>query len=984
MVRAVTVDPKKLDTLVDIPEFLSVSEKQKEDIKEQVKDLPSSPFPFSEFSEDLLGIKTKQSEANKLIVQAEKESFDNQIKYMESILGGTINAEDALGASLPFTAEYDLKADLARSSDFNIRKKKFLKTYPDGQYIQLMVPMSDEKTKYVELFKKNADDKDFRFVNFEGADRGDIASLMGTIFDEQALLETLGYLTVNKKGLIPKIGATFVGARTGIELREGVESLRGYGEEEYNEAIIDRLSFFNDVFLDFDDAFDAGLSATIFGAGDLLIRRLQGKRMLNIEGAEKLNEAAERLDLPPLLLAQLIANPSIRKSFYQAGEFTSTVEQALRKQSDEVLNSLKKFKESQGDMEPLDLLEISKNIEGEMAKLLQFFPDVKVAQQYEQFFNDLTDLYILNQNQITKKLSNKALKFTKPSEGAQNGTQINFKYLKSQLASEIETLSQKIAKEPVFNKEKGKYEVPTFTITKDASKEAQQLIDIVENLPIQANNFYDFLRGIKANQANFERTFDAFLTVRNKAYNLSKSDNPVDKAIGLKVHNAIKQMMDPSFNKSANYIDGSPEFLSTLKLINNNLNDFETVMNYGFVKELLTKRNTLDDLTSVVFDPDQGIKGAVISKLIRGFDEEPTKTAQLFEANLKNLFVQHLIRDPSLLGDRLKNWIAKDPDTLKYYLGEGAEEKINQLKQIAQFKDLMNNDIFITALNKQGTDFEIINEAIKVANSKKIGTDKALQTLINNGGDNFVVSVRAGIIENMLDKSVEVAKKGAAGEVINFKTLNKEIEKLLKNKNYMKFFDDESINKLVDYNTYISRLLEGGDVGGAITGAGQRSLLSQFDVGSYVEFGITAFKNDLLARILAKPGNTTNMLDHNLTFFDNAKFASILAAYDRFAKEYGVIGTNPDPVNSFTRPVIVPNVSSMGSSQSINLLPDPNPNRNQEEIPVNVTAPVESSTLSQANVINPNIAAAGQSVFGPTDPVFSGIMTTNVGRQRVA
>ena len=45
---------------------------------------------------------------------------------------------------------------------------------------------------------------------------------------------------------------------------------------------------------------------------------------------------------------------------------------------------------------------------------------------------------------------------------------------------------------------------------------------------------------------------------------------------------------------------------------------------------------------------------------------------------------------------------------------------------------------------------------------------------------------------------------------------------------------------------------------------------------------------------------------------------------------------------------------------------------------------VNNSTLSQANVINPNIAAAGQNVFGPTDPVFSGIMTTNVGRQRVA
>ena len=43
-----------------------------------------------------------------------------------------------------------------------------------------------------------------------------------------------------------------------------------------------------------------------------------------------------------------------------------------------------------------------------------------------------------------------------------------------------------------------------------------------------------------------------------------------------------------------------------------------------------------------------------------------------------------------------------------------------------------------------------------------------------------------------------------------------------------------------------------------------------------------------------------------------------------------------------------------------------------------------NSTLSQANVINPNMMAAGQSVFGLDDPVFSGIMSTNVGTQRVA
>ena len=65
--------------------------------------------------------------------------------------------------------------------------------------------------------------------------------------------------------------------------------------------------------------------------------------------------------------------------------------------------------------------------------------------------------------------------------------------------------------------------------------------------------------------------------------------------------------------------------------------------------------------------------------------------------------------------------------------------------------------------------------------------------------------------------------------------------------------------------------------------------------------------------------------------------------------------------------------------------------------PINVEKPaeVEGSSINNTNIImpnipnqnenvNPNMLAAGQSVFGQDDPVFSGIMGTNVGRQRVA
>jgi hypothetical protein len=166
--------------------------------------------------------------------------------------------------------------------------------------------------------------------------------------------------------------------------------------------------------------------------------------------------------------------------------------------------------------------------------------------------------------------------------------------------------------------------------------------------------------------------------------------------------------------------------MTVLKVMNNNLTDFEQVMNYGFVKDLMAKTSDLDTLTRFVFNPDNKIVGKTLQKIMYGFDETPNPQGVVFENRLKQLFINHLINDPSLTGKRLKDWIAKDPDTLKYYLGDGAEEKIKQLQQIANYKDLMDNSIFVQALEKQGTDFEIITEAIKQANKNKIGTDKIL------------------------------------------------------------------------------------------------------------------------------------------------------------------------------------------------------------------------------------------------------------------
>ena len=67
----------------------------------------------------------------------------------------------------------------------------------------------------------------------------------------------------------------------------------------------------------------------------------------------------------------------------------------------------------------------------------------------------------------------------------------------------------------------------------------------------------------------------------------------------------------------------------------------------------------------------------------------------------------------------------------------------------------------------------------------------------------------------------------------------------------------------------------------------------------------------------------------------------------------------------------------------------------EEAAPIKVEKPpeAESSFLNNINAIlpnqenqnpNPNLAMAGQSIFGADDTVFGGIMNTNTARQRVA
>ena len=87
MVTQQEVETKQLKDIVDLESFLKVTDQTREDINKQLEAQRLTPtiLPFAERSEDLLGIKTYESEYIKLLKEAEDTAFNNQIKLLESI-----------------------------------------------------------------------------------------------------------------------------------------------------------------------------------------------------------------------------------------------------------------------------------------------------------------------------------------------------------------------------------------------------------------------------------------------------------------------------------------------------------------------------------------------------------------------------------------------------------------------------------------------------------------------------------------------------------------------------------------------------------------------------------------------------------------------------------------------------------------------------------------------------------------------------------
>jgi hypothetical protein len=365
---------------------------------------------------------------------------------------------------------------------------------------------------------------------------------------------------------------------------------------------------------------------------------------------------------------------------------------------------------------------------------------------------------------------------------------------------------------------------------------------------------------------------------------------------------------------------------------------------------------------------------------------------------------------------------------------EGVDYK--QIDDIVKMGLKLNNSVFKIAKTEEGNVQEVIKEVIsKIKGKDFIGKETAIRDIIEQSGaikngvidynHPFMVSARSGILQEIFEKSMKFQRdldsirmdeiadnrvkdkiftKGfkeevdEAGDLIpiqpefDITKLNKLVAELKDDEYLKQFFSASDLEAIKNIDRYFTIINSANPKVGSILQQAELSadlVKNMFNAPGLFNVGTTLIKYDLLARALSKPvtqeilANVTNeQLRSNPAMIIKALLTSLtreisddFGTYEEGVLEsvggYDLMSDIEDDAPAPALDVTLPTLDSMGKGAD---LPTVN-----SQVPI-----ASNSTLSQANVINPNIAAAGQSVFGSTDPVFGGIMTTNVGRQRVA
>lgn len=725
-----------------------------------------------------------------------------------------------------------LRFDMARSNELSEKQAKFRAKYPRGQLNVL--PIGDGQTT---LIFRRAPDEPWREVDPPGAQRGNLADIAGAVLSEPVVGAATAGVAASPAGPLAAIVGAGLGAIAGGVAKYGVESLRGFEDTEWTQAMR-----------------SMGLDATVemaaggLGAGGLtafrLIRGLPTARLTADAG--EIARAAERLDLPPPVVGQLAQSPVTRGQFFQTGT-TSPRPGAILSEQEQAL--LTRFRTEAGDMSMAGLSD--ENLDAivalqqrDLGRLYQFsatnLPNAGEALQRGVSAWELSSKEVIDRAYArVRELSTETVFFDVSNiqdiaKSIRRGTRIGTKPRPAWPGGPLE-------QQPPIRAE-GAIQGDLASLLTDIAK-----IDPVVRW-----------------RPNDSTAFDQVRALRTRLHNLISSEEGDVRGPAKLLYGALSDALRTPMG-----VD-SPEFLSSYLRANALNAQRESILEMNFIVTALRENASPDDIAARFFRPGNAEKLTLLQTIM------PPGDFAIFQDGFKSsLFTKGVTSGGNAIVRELDTF-AKDPESLRLLMSPQDEQAI---RQYATLLARFDEGAVRSVINR---DFSLAERALRMGDAK---VDDLRRTVAMTGGPDsqFAESVRAGVYKRILDAATETDLETRA-VTISPEKLVRAIDDARKNEAYGIVLRESDLTRLEDYRKYAATVGGAGDVGGPMQAGEVRAGVAAITrPHKFVGAWHTIANNAIVARLLSRPV-TANMLPEALAL-DAASVAAWTTALATAAQE---------------------------------------------------------------------------------------------------
>lgn len=735
--------------------------------------------------------------------------------------GGGFRAEEpAAGPGLRF--------DMARSSTFEDKRKKFLRENPAGE--MAVVPTSQGRTVMARPSRGEA----WRELDPSGADIGDIGDISAGIVSEPTVAGGLGYAL---GGPVLGIAGTVAG-----ELGQyGLERYRGYGSEDFSTA-----------------ATRAGTSGALAAAGEAAVplgtRALSALNLFKpqsflqpgsmvrtgqagergIAAQEELNrEFAPTLDdfrvqgfpeddarqllrdnqLPPLTAGQAARSPLTRGMYQQAGTLSKRVQDKLTEQERALKERLETLG-APGNFEGLSDENLDKIVELQNRELNRALRMVPVDRE--------TAAENLRQGLKKWRRASAALRDRAYRRAFENAENVTFDLSPAQqVAREIEQGTR-------ARTQRG------GTMRVGGGELPSELKSVIEDIK-QMDPAVTTVREGEQAYTGFEQLKD----LRTRLFDLTREEGQTGRQ-ARRLWQSLRGVMD-------NPLNASDEFLQSYRRASQLHAAREGYLGLNAMTRALNEKVAPTEFAQRYFRPGMPPENIqTFKKLIPR--PEWRRFVEGFKTNL--LREAQSASNPGRTLRRRIEQFESNPGALNTLLGD---DELQSLKQYADLLERAESGVIRNMLN---SNLDVGERALKLA---KAGRQEISQAVDEAGGPNssFARAGRAAFYQRLLDRAQKVSED--TGEtVIDPGKLVQEIENMQKEMNFFPLMSESDKRILENLRDYANVIRQKGDVGGPMQAGEVRSgifnvLRPDQQVGALSTVG----KNELTAWLLGSKAMRT-------------------------------------------------------------------------------------------------------------------------------